>query len=177
MNEDKTRQKIFDRAYEENVTLLLRIATRITGSEEAGEDVCQEAFFRYYERIGSVPEGEEARYWLIRVVKNLSLNYDKRKERERTAYWKLGNQPRKEQLNEGEDKVLLEESRDAVRLALNRLPSKYRIVLILKEYENLSYKEIGESLKLSESNVKVRVFRAREQLSKMIKKGDFHVPR
>ncbi len=177
MKEQKSRQNIFDRTYEENVSLLLRIATRITGSEEAGEDVCQEAFFRYYERIGSVAEGEEARYWLIRVVKNLSLNYDKRKERERNAYWKFGSQPRAELENEGEEKILLEESRDAVRDALNRLPAKYRVVLILKEYENMNYKEIGESLKLSESNVKVRVFRAREQLSKLLKKGEIHVPR
>ena len=176
MKPKKDRQQIFREVYEENIALLIRIASRITGSVEAGEDVCQEAFFRYYERIGSVPEGEEARYWLIRVVKNLSLNYGKRKERERNAYWKLGNQPRKEQKNEGEEKVLREESCDAVRAALNRLPAKYRVVLILKEYEKMSYKEIGESLKLSESNVKVRVFRAREQLSKMLTKGEIHVP-
>ena len=177
MRGKKDRQTIFREVYDENITLLIRIASRITGSVEAGEDVCQEAFFRYYERIGSVPEGTEARYWLIRVVKNLSLNYGKRKERERNAYWKLGREPEMEQTNEGEEKILLEESRDAVRAALDRLPAKYRIVLILKEYEKMSYKEIGESLKLSESNVKVRVFRAREQLSKILTKGDYHVPR
>ena len=111
------------------------------------------------------------------MVKNLALNYEKRRERERNAYWKLGHQPIKEQRNEGEENILRKESRDAVREALNKLAYKYRIVLILKEYEKMSYKEIGELLKLSESNVKVRVFRAREQLSKMLVKGDLHVPR
>ena len=177
MSKDKNRQQIFDQVYLDNGGLMLRIAARITGSEDSGEDICQEAFFRYYERIGSVPEGIEARYWLIRVVKNLALNYEKRRERERNAYWKLGRQPRREQRNEGEENILLKESRDAVRVALDKLPSKYRMVLILKEYEKMSYKDIGESLKLSESNVKVRVFRAREQLSKMLIKGDLHVPR
>jgi RNA polymerase sigma factor (sigma-70 family) len=177
MKKDENHQQIFDRVYEDNAQLMLRIASRITGSEDAGEDVCQEAFYRYYERIGSIPEGLDARYWLIRVVKNLSFNYEKRKERERNALWKLGQQPKREVHNEGEENLLLRESRDAVRDALDRLPSKYRMVLVLKEYEKMSYKEIGESLKLSESNVKVRVFRAREQLSKMLKKGDYHVPR
>ncbi|MDC7219666.1 MAG: sigma-70 family RNA polymerase sigma factor [Spirochaetales bacterium] len=177
MKEKRDRQVIFNAVYEENVSLLNRIATRISGSAEAGEDICQEALFRYYERIGTVPEGEEARYWLIRVVKNLSLNYGKRKERERQAYRRLGREPRREQFNEGEEKILREESGREIRDALAKLPPKYRVVLILKEYEKMSYKEIGESLKLSESNVKVRVFRAREQLSRILKKGDLHVPR
>lgn len=177
MKEQDDRQVIFDRVYRDNAGLLLRIATRITGSDVSGEDVCQEAFFRYYERIGSVPTGEEARYWLIRVVKNLSFNHEKRRARERNAYWKLGRQPLREQYNEGEENVLVREGRQAVRDALDKLPPKYRIVLILKEYEKMSYKEIGESLNLSESNVKVRVFRAREQLSKLLVKGEIHVPR
>jgi RNA polymerase sigma factor (sigma-70 family) len=111
------------------------------------------------------------------VVKNLSLNYDKRRERERHAYWTLGHQPQREQKNEGEEKILREESCHQVRRALEKLPPKYRVVLILKEYEKMSYKEIGESLKLSESNVKVRVFRGRELLSHLLNKEDLHVPR
>jgi len=49
--------------------------------------------------------------------------------------------------------------------ALEQLPENLRIVLVLKEYGELNYKEIGRALGISEGNVKVRVFRARERLS------------
>jgi len=51
---------------------------------------------------------------------------------------------------------------------LEKLPENLRIVLILKEYGGLNYKEIGRSLGISEGNVKVRVFRARERLSGLL---------
>ena len=51
-----------------------------------------------------------------------------------------------------------------------------RIVLTLKEYSGLNYKEIGKILNISEGNVKIRVFRARQQLGEYLKKGEIHVP-
>jgi RNA polymerase sigma-70 factor (ECF subfamily) len=49
-------------------------------------------------------------------------------------------------------------------------------VLVLREYGDLNYKEIGEALGITEGNVKVRVFRAREQITKMIGEGDVYMP-
>ncbi len=53
---------------------------------------------------------------------------------------------------------------------------KLRIALILKEYAGYPYADIARILKISESNVKVRVFRARAHLAKNLQKGDVHVP-
>jgi RNA polymerase sigma-70 factor (ECF subfamily) len=55
------------------------------------------------------------------------------------------------------------------------LPEKYRSVLVLKEYSGLTYQEIGKILRISESNVKVRVHRARVQLESMIQGEDVYV--
>jgi RNA polymerase sigma-70 factor (ECF subfamily) len=63
-----------------------------------------------------------------------------------------------------------------VQEALNILPEKLRIVLVLKEYGNLNYKEIASALDISEGNVKVRVYRARERLARYLKEGDLYVP-
>ena len=49
------------------------------------------------------------------------------------------------------------------------IPYNLRVVLILKEYGKMSYKEIGAALGISEGNVKVRVFRGREKLAKLLK--------
>ena len=59
--------------------------------------------------------------------------------------------------------------------ALELLPENLKTVLILKEYGELNYKEIGRALGISEGNVKVRVFRARERLAGLLKEDGSHV--
>lgn len=165
----------FRRLYDSAFPVLFRVAFRIAGSEEAAEDLCQEAFSRLYEKDMAFPNAEEAKYWLIRVVKNAALNYAKRKERERKAYQKAFREDRREQ-ETGEGAFIKEEDRLEVQKALDALPEKLRTVLVLKEFGDLNYKEIGRALGISEGNVKVRVFRAREKLAGMIGEDGVHVP-
>jgi RNA polymerase sigma-70 factor (ECF subfamily) len=70
---------------------------------------------------------------------------------------------------------LKQESREEIRAALDKLPQNLRIVLILKEYGELNYKEIGRVLGINEGNVKVRVFRARERLALLLAEDGSHV--
>ena len=117
------------------------------------------------------PHPEEAKYWLIRVVKNASLNYAKRKLRERRAYQRAFREDNR--VEETGEKILVKkETRTEVREALNKLPENLRVVLILKEYGEMNYKEIGRTLGISEGNVKIRVFRARERLAGLLKAKD-----
>ena len=161
-------QENFRRFYETVFPILWRVAYRITSSEEAAEDLCQEAFFRLYEKEMVFPSPDEAKYWLIRVVKNAALNYAKRKTRERKAYQKAFREDTKTE-DTGEMVLVKKETREEVRNALDKLPESLRTVMILKEYGELNYKEIGRSLGISEGNVKVRVFRARERLAELLK--------
>ena len=154
----------FRRLYETVFPILFRVAFRITSNEEAAEDLCQEAFFRLHEKNMVFPSPDEAKYWLIRVVKNAALNYAKRKVRERKAYQKAFREDTKT-VETGEQVLLKKESRQEVLDALEKLPPNLKVVIILKEYGELNYKEIGRTLGISEGNVKVRVFRARERLA------------
>ena len=113
----------------------------------------------------------DAKYWLIRVVKNASLNYVKRKDRERKAYEKvLYEDHRKSET--GEVNLLKKDTIKKAREALQKPPKNLQEVLMLKEYGDLNYKEIGKVLGITEGNVKVRVFRAREQLLKILGEDD-----
>ena len=135
--------------------VLFRVAYHISGDRSAAEDLCQEAFIRYFNRTSPLRTMNDAKYWLIRVVKNLSYNYQKRKGREQNAYTKFYNEPKRE-LPDGETELLREETSQLVRAALEKLPPKLRSPIILKEYGGLSYKEIGKILRITEANVKVR---------------------
>jgi len=158
----------FRKLYETVFPILFRVAYRITSSEDAAEDLCQEAFFRLYEKNMVFPSPDEAKYWLIRVVKNAALNYAKRKVRERKAYQRFFREDTKIE-ETGENLLLKKETREEVKEALEKLPENLRIVMISKEYGELNYKEIGRTLGISEGNVKVRVFRARERLAALLK--------
>jgi RNA polymerase sigma-70 factor (ECF subfamily) len=154
----------FRALYESAFPILFRVSYRITRDEDAAEDLTQVAFSRIYEKNMSFPSLDVAKYWLIRVVKNASLNYAKRKERERKAYEKSFRETAHRKEETGEEAIIKKETAEEIREALDQLPEKLRIVLILKEYGELNYKEIGRALGISEGNVKVRAFRARERL-------------
>jgi RNA polymerase sigma factor (sigma-70 family) len=157
----------FRKLYETVFPILFRVSYRITSSEEAAEDLCQEAFFRLHEKGMTFPNPDEAKYWLIRVVKNASLNYARRRVRERNAYQKAFRENVRT-VETGENLLVRKETRQEVKEALEKLPENLRIVMILKEYGDLNYKEIGRTLGISEGNVKVRVFRARERLAGLL---------
>jgi RNA polymerase sigma-70 factor (ECF subfamily) len=165
----------FRQLYDAVFPILFRVVRRITNSEEAAEDLCQDAFFRLYEKKMAFPSPDEAKYWLIRVATNASLNYAKRKDRERKAYQRAFREDTR-QPETGESALLKKESKEEVQEALQKLPKNLRTVLILKEYGDLNYKKIGQILGISEGNVKVRVFRARERLAGLLRKDGPHVP-
>jgi RNA polymerase sigma-70 factor (ECF subfamily) len=108
------------------------------------------------------------------VVKNLSLNYFKRKKRERKAMENYFHQPRPLPKT-GEESVLQSETTQIVQQAISRLPDTLKSVIVLKEFGNLSYKDIAKVLHITENNVKVRVHRARTQLESLIGEDDVHV--
>jgi RNA polymerase sigma-70 factor (ECF subfamily) len=164
----------FQQLYQEVFPVLMRIAYNITGSTDASEELCQEAFIKYLNRGDSLPSPDQAKFWLIRVVKNLCFNFEKRKMRERRAYSKVLNEPARA-ADTGELEFIKKETNELVRAALAKLPKKFRDPLVLREYGALSYREIGSILHISEGNVKVRVFRARVQLENLLDKEALYV--
>ena len=154
----------FRRAYESLFPVIYRVALRISGDPSRAEDMCHEAFLRYYQKGRDLLDLDQTRYCLIRVVRNLSYNQEKRRTRERRAVQRLGRSGREHGPSSEED-YMLEVDRVLLRELLQFVPYNLRVPLVLKEYEGLTYREIGRILSISESNAKVRVFRAREKLA------------
>ena len=157
----------FRKIYEETVQMLYRISFRIVNDEEAAEDLSHDSLIKANEKQLKFPTINDAKFWLIRVVKNASLNYVKRKNRERKAYQKALYEDHRQVLS-GETELLQSEIINDARNALDKLPKKLKEALILKEYSDLNYKDIGKILGISEGNVKVRIFRARKQLEQIL---------
>ncbi len=164
----------FREVYEAVFPVLIKVVYHIVGSMEVAEDICQETFIRFYKKKIQFPSMDEMRYWLIRVAKNLAFNYYRRREREYRAVTRLGKE--KPLTDDGGlDFIFREETQQIVKKALDTLPEKLKSVLILKEYGGLSYRDIAKVLHISENNVKIRVFRARNALQQKIDKETVHV--
>jgi RNA polymerase sigma-70 factor (ECF subfamily) len=148
--------------------MLFRIARRITNSDEAAEDMVHDSYIKAVERWDIFPTRNDAKYWLIRVVKNNALNWIKRKGREQNVYQRYFKESN-DSSESPEDETLKSETIKDVQRYLDKLPEKFRVVLVLKEYGLLNYKEIGRILGITEGNVKVRVFRAREALAALMR--------
>ena len=173
-NTEYARPPSFEAVYEALFPTIFRISLRITGDREIAEDLCHEAFIKLMERPNLLPDMDQCKFWLIRVIKNLSLNHEKRKTREKAAYARLTRLSIG--VTESSEKQLIrEETRSSVQKALDDLPYNLRAPLVFREYGDLSYKEIGAILAISENNVKVRIFRARERLEKALMEGEEYV--
>lgn len=164
----------FKKLYEATMQLLFKISYRIVGSEDVAEDLSHDSLIKAHEKALVFPSIDDAKYWLIRVVKNASLNYAKRKSREKKALERVLREDNRK-VDSGETLLLKSESCKKVQEALNTLPENLREVIVLREYGDLNYKEIGKILGITEGNVKIRMFRAREQLAKLIGEDDVYL--
>jgi len=166
----------FKALYDETFMILFRVARRIVNSDEAAEDIVHDSYIKAVERWNIFPTRDDAKYWLIRVVKNNALNWVKRKGREQKVYQRYLKDM--DAASESpEDEIVKKETSDDMRRYLDKLPEKSRTVLVLKEYGLLNYKEIGRVLGIAEGNVKVRVFRAREALAAIMREDGNNVSR
>ncbi len=163
----------FRRIYDENYHLIIQVIMHIVYNIEIAEDLTQEAFERFYVKNMTFPSEDDARYWLIRVAKNLALNHIRRNKREVEMVEKARHNPSAsvETRDAAQAAVEADEKR-AVRAAVESLPENLRMVIQLKEYSGLDYKSIAKVLGISETNVKVRVYRARKKLEEALSTED-----
>ena len=130
-----------------------RLAYARTGSREDAEDVTQETFLRLVRTGPRFRDGEHCRAWLLRVAMNCAADLHRSAWRRRTQPL-TGDQPGREPEPEGGD----------VLEAVLALPAKYRTVVHLYYYEELSAAEIAAILGKREGTVNTRLCRARAML-------------
>ena len=147
-------QEFFDQAAQRWQDMVFRLALHQLGSYADADDAVQEVFLRLWRQKAPFESEEHLRRWLLRVTVNWCRDQLRSPGRRRRVDWdSLENQPAFETPEQGE---LYE--------AVMSLPEKYRTVLDLFYYEELSVREIGEVLGLSQSAVTTRLSRARKLL-------------
>ena len=140
------------------------LARWLARNDHDAEDVVQEAMLRAFRFYGTF-QGGEARHWLLKIVRNTFYSwYDKNKRHNHTeslgdeALQVAGNEPTPEEV------LIREHGAQVVREAVETLAVEFREVLLLREFEGYSYKEIADITEVPIGTVMSRLSRARQQL-------------
>lgn len=136
------------------------------------EDLAQEIFIKVFRAIRSYNFRAPFGAWVSRIAVNHCYDYLRRHRASRLSYsWQLSEEGRRMLETgpepKGQESLSIEEEtvlKDFVGKLLDRAPEEDRIVLVMKEVENLSIEEIGAVLNWSTSKVKVRLHRARKRM-------------
>lgn len=146
---------------------IYNLALKILRNPSDAEDVVQETFTAVYEKIHTFHEHSDLFTWIYRIATNFALmkiRQNKREsiiENELEYYDQLGERSLLTPAPYPEQMVIDEELKEELEKALQRIPEMYRTIFILRDIENLSTAETAAVLNISESNVKVRLRRAR----------------
>jgi len=143
------------------------LAYRMLGNVTEAEDVTQETFVRAYTQLATYKSAHKFSTWLLSIASHLAIDQLRRR---RFLALPLEDVPFLEWIVDvgvsPEQSALQGEQQDEIQTYLQRLPSKYRAVIVLRYWYDFSYEEIANALKLTPALVKARLHRARELLAR-----------
>lgn len=176
-----------DAAWEELVRLHTRriysLCYRFTGKESEAQDLTQEVFLRVYRTLGSFRSTEGSfSTWLARLTRNLLIDHYRRTRIERitdSIEVQLPAAEGRPRLNAEEkfrspsrpdSAVAGREASELLQAALGKLSPELRETIILRDLQEMEYREIAEVLTIPEGTVKSRLNRGRAELARLLKK-------
>lgn len=167
-------QEAFALLVERHKRMVYNLGYRLLGNSPDADDAAQETFMRAYTRLATyVPDGRFGG-WLSAICSHWCIDTMRARGR-RVQTVALGKVPESDrfisQLEGPEEWVLMRASRDEVQGWLDALPPRYRTVLALRYFQDLSYSEIAEVLGEPISTVRMRLFRARNLLGQVVERA------
>jgi RNA polymerase sigma-70 factor (ECF subfamily) len=148
--------------YQKKVFLL---AFSFFRNKEDALDIVQETFLRFYEKVKMFQRGKNFQNWLLQIAKNLCIdyyrkNYSKTKELDRNVPVDEMNLP----IQEGYDPYRSSDLRGIISTCLTKLTEKQRMIFVMKQYNQLKYREISQILDISLGTAKSLHFKAVQNL-------------
>src|SRR5438132_8627333 len=158
----------FEALHQRYVGSIYRLVRRKLGDSLLAEDIAQETFFKALRTLDRVDESFNFGGWIHTVARNLCYDELRRRQRDLRADGATEEEDNELMANlpstaRAFDPVLVQESNETRRQVWHvaqRMPEKYRLVLTLRELQDMSYRQIARTLKMSESAVETLLSRA-----------------
>lgn len=144
---------------------LYRLALRITLNTAEAEDVVQETMIKVWNRRDQWDEIESIDAFCLTICRNLALDKMRKMENQNQSLDEgLHDAPDRSYASNPEEQAMQQDRISLIRRLVESLPEKQRSVIQLRDFEGKSYKEIAAIMAISEEQVKVNIFRARQAL-------------
>ena len=145
---------------------LFRLALRITLNRAEAEDVVQETMIKVWNRRDHWDEIESIEAFCLTICRNISLDKMKKAENQNQSLQEGHDAPDLSYTSNPEEQAMQRDRIQLIRQLINHLPEKQRSCMQLRDFEGKSYKEIAQVLGISEEQVKINIFRARQTIKK-----------
>lgn len=141
---------------------LATIGQRMSGDIDEGKDIAQKVFIRFWEKRGDIVINESAISYLKRMAINESVAESRTRKRRQEI--RGGMETASQTSETGETQVIQAETKETIMVAVENLPDKCREVFKMSRFEELTYKEISETLNISVKTVESHMGRALREL-------------
>ncbi|KOP65094.1 hypothetical protein AMS62_07425 [Bacillus sp. FJAT-18019] len=135
---------------------------RMSGSKEVAEELVQDTFYRAMVSM-KTEHGNYARAWLYKVARHLYIDWYRKRRGEIQMRREIERQGIENTYPTPEEALRVGERKLLVAKVLGRLPEQYRTILLLREMNGLSYRELAEILDMNLDQIKITLYRARER--------------
>jgi RNA polymerase sigma-70 factor (ECF subfamily) len=152
-------RKSFERIVHKYHKLVFNLAHQMSKNTDDAADITQSVFLKVYEKLSTFKPEYKFFSWLYRIAINESLNLVQRQERQEEL-----DEEAVSESGMPDEPVSSQDTTQGVQEALLDLDVKYRVIIVLRHFHDLSYEEIGHILDIPEKTVKSRLFTARTLL-------------
>lgn len=170
------KQDAYQRLMKKYHNAIAHLIMRMVGSQGDVEDLTQEAFIKAFNSLASFNDEFAFSTWLYKIATNNCIDFlRKRKLKTFSIDRPIGDDEGAGQYEIPDDShipdsgILQQQQTSAIQHAIDGLPEKYRLVIVMRHQEEKSYEEIAAELDLPLGTVKAHIFRAREMLYRQLR--------
>ena len=151
---------------------LFRLALRITLNREEAEDVVQDTLIKVWNAHDRWQELDSIEAYSLTIARNLSLDRIKKMENQNDSLEEQNTERLDENTSTPSERMIQKDKLNIVKNIIDELPEKQRSCLQLRDIEGKPYKEIADILCITEDQVKVNIFRARQTVKQRFQQFD-----
>ncbi len=171
----------FNELFKKHKTRVLNLAFRFVRNRQTAEDIAQEVFIKIYEKKFHFDSSAKFSTWLYKVTVNASIDRTRKKSFFDRSLDKTetddegGGKTLLEALSDSSaispaDTVASEEVKNLVQMEIQKLPERLKAPILLRHFENLSYKEVAQILGITAKAVERKIYHAKEILRQKLSK-------
>ncbi|WP_331460515.1 RNA polymerase sigma factor [Gracilibacillus suaedae] len=151
---------------------VFKVTYSVVHDEKTAEDLAQETFIKMIDALSSY-QHKGFKTWISRIALHKAIDYQRKKTRQKEELETFeAFEPVSTQANLDEQ-VISKDTLNKVHQHINGMPEKFQIVVKAYYFEELSYKQIAQKLGVEQTNVKMRLYRARKWMKENWKEEDF----